>query len=308
MRQEIDQLTGQYLVRKTKKQKEAFRSWLVPLLEDAGYPVAVETGGSGVKNVVAGNPETAKLLLSAHYDTQANMVIPNFLTPGNLLIVALYQIVLAALMFAAAGLVTFLVSLVVPNFFVVMLVWVLSLFGILLLLMVGPANKNTYNDNTSGVASLLEIALTLPEEHRNDAAFLFFDLEELGMLGSRAFVKAHPKAAKKPLFNFDCVGDGEHIVFMPSKKLRKDIAFRNRLAAALPSGEVIWDIPKKYLFYPFDQMGFQNGVGVAAFRKAPFLGYYVGRIHTSRDTVMEPRNIEAIAEAMSAYIASGIPD
>ena len=72
-----------FQVRKSKKQKEAFRVWLCGELEAAGCAPKVE-GGFAAKNVVAGDPDTAKVIFSAHYDTCAVLPIPNFITPRNM--------------------------------------------------------------------------------------------------------------------------------------------------------------------------------------------------------------------------------
>ena len=63
----------------------------------------------------------------------------------------------------------------------------------------GPANKHTANDNTSGVITLLEASLSMPDEDRKQVCFVFFDNEEKGMFGSAAFTKAHRKAKKETL-------------------------------------------------------------------------------------------------------------
>ena len=90
-------LLEHYMVRKSRKQKTAFLSWLTPVLEQAGYSVTVQKGGMRCRNLIAGDPERAKLVLTAHYDTCAVMPIPNFITPGNILIYLLYQIGLTLL-------------------------------------------------------------------------------------------------------------------------------------------------------------------------------------------------------------------
>ena len=57
-----------------------------------------------------------------------------------------------------------------------------------------------------------------PEERAN-TAFVFFDLEEAGMIGSSRFAKVHKKVMKqKLLVNFDCVSDGDHFLIVHSKK------------------------------------------------------------------------------------------
>ena len=88
-----------YEVRKTRKQKEAFRAYLCQELEQLGYAPRVESRRSLVTshNVVAGDPEKAKVLLTAHYDTCAVLPFPNFITPRNLFVFLFYQLAIAAL-------------------------------------------------------------------------------------------------------------------------------------------------------------------------------------------------------------------
>ena len=50
-----------------------------------------------------------------------------------------------------------------------------------------------------------------------------------------------------------------------------------------------------FALYPSDQRKFPLGVGVAAMHKSWF-GYWMGRIHTARDTVFMPENIELLRQ------------
>lgn len=66
------------------------------------------------------------------------------------------------------------------------------------------------NDNGTGVAGLLEIARVLAEEDRatrlrRTVALVFFDEEELGMKGSRAWVDRNPNRGRLAI-NLDMVG------------------------------------------------------------------------------------------------------
>ena len=59
----------------------------------------------------------------------------------------------------------------------------------------------------------METMARLPKEQREKAAFILFDNEEKGRLGSRAFAAANPKIKKQTLLiTMDCVGVGEHIL------------------------------------------------------------------------------------------------
>ena len=170
----------------------------------------------------------------------------------------------------------------------------------------GPANRHTANDNTSGVLTLLETALALPPEHRDRVCFVFFDNEEKGMLGSAAFAKRH-KGVKKntPVVNFDCVGDGDSIQFFPRRKLKKDPAALERIEAAfLPGCGRDVQVVRGFGFYPSDNANFKKGAGVCALKHRPIVGYYMDRIHTGRDTVLDEANIALLRDGALRYIAA----
>ena len=61
---DIDRL---YPVRKSKKQKTAFIGGVTQYVTELDYEVVVEKGGMGVRNLVIGNPDKAKYLVTAHY-------------------------------------------------------------------------------------------------------------------------------------------------------------------------------------------------------------------------------------------------
>jgi hypothetical protein len=163
-------------------------------------------------------------------------------------------------------------------------------------MMLGPANKHTANDNTSGVMTLLTLMKKMPEEMREKCAFVFFDLEEMGMVGSAAFAKQHIDVSKNTLLlNFDCVSDGDNFILTLPKKAHD---MENTLKSAFESDKFNVEILKKGYIYPSDQMRFKKGVGIAAlkrFKNTKIL--YMDRIHTSRDTVYQEENIEFLSDA-----------
>ena len=286
-----------YHVRKSKKQKAAFRDYLCGELEKAGYSPKVEKKGSSC-NVVVGDPERAKLLYTAHYDTCAVLPFPNFITPRNMVFYLLYQLLILIPMFALAfgAEILMLVLWKDAPLWAAMAVTYAVLIFCCWWLMDGPANRHTANDNTSGVLTLIEIALTLPEELRDKVCFVFFDNEEKGLLGSSAFAGMH-KEAKKNAFciNFDCVSDGDHIQFYPSKEVKKDAELLRLLEECFPAqGEKKTEVVRSFGFYPSDQARFKKGVGVCALKKKPVIGYYMDRIHTRKDTVLDEKNLELL--------------
>lgn len=308
MTEQSRKILDEMQMRKSRKQKEAFRAWLCGELEAAGYAPTIEKGFAA-RNVVVGGPETAKVLLTAHYDTQAVLPVPNFITPRNPFFFVLYQIFIVIPLFLAVGVAEGLIFAFVPE----SAAWWLAPLACLSLciffiwwVLDGKANRHTVNDNTSGVLLLLETALALPPEHRDRVCFVFFDNEEKGMLGSAAFAKRHKQVKKNTVvLNFDCVGDGDSIQFFPQKKLKKDTAALERMEAAfLPAGGKDVQVVRGFSMYPSDNANFKKGAGVCALKHKPVIGYYMDRIHTSKDTFLDEANINLLKNGALRYIAA----
>lgn len=289
-----------YQIRKNRKQKAAFRDFLKQVAEREQYSFSVEKGMFGARNVVVGDPKTAEVVFGAHYDTCAVLPFPNFITPKSFLIYLVYQILLVVLIVipytialaVVLGITAFICMQFNLSTSIVTVVSELMWVALMALLLFGPANRHTANDNTSGVTTLLDLMQSLPQEKRQKAAFVFFDLEELGTLGSASFASKHKKEMKdKLLINFDCVSDGENILFSVRKKAKKYIP---ALQQSFGSNELCSvEILSRGVFYPSDQVNFPCGVGVAALKKSKIGGVlYMDRIHTKRDTVYRQENIE----------------
>ena len=292
----------QFPVRKSKQQKQVFRDAVLLYARDQGYEAAVETGKLGVHNVVIGNPESAKYLVTAHYDTCANMLLPNYITPCNFLPYIGYQLLLTFLIIevsVALGVLTGLVWAPAGPVVGYLCVWIL-----LALMLFGPANSANANDNTSGIITALEIARTMPENQRHKVCFVLFDLEEAGLLGSATYRKLHKNATDNQIIlNLDCVGDGDHIRLFPTKKLKKD---RRKLTALYktcgyfgPKNILVHE--KGFSVYPSDHKNFPFGVGICALKKGKF-GLCMDRIHTNKDTILEETNVNILRAALTSYI------
>lgn len=262
-------LLGPHEVRRTKKQKTAFLTWVTGYAEDLGVRVTVEESGKAIcsRNIVFGDVDKARTIITAHYDTCAWMPTGAVTTPGCwpiLLLTELVQLVL--------------------------------LLPLLAIMFFGVSNPHTANDNTSGV--LLVLLLMAQMKDRPDVVFVLFDNEETGLWGSQAFIRAHPQAARRFLLNLDCVGDGDTLLFtgvprglrMPQavrlQKAMEEIAPRYGMSTAGGA------FPK--WLYPSDQMLFPRGTALAALKGRKLL--YLNRIHTPRDTVLEERNLLCLAE------------
>ncbi len=304
MTEQSNKILDEMQVRKSRRQKAEFRAWLCGELEAAGYSPAVEKSFAA-QNVVVGDPEKAGVLFTAHYDTQAVLPIPNFITPRNLLFYLLYQLLIVLPLFLVVAVVEVVLIVFAPAWWLMPLASIVICGFFMWWIIDGPANRHTANDNTSGVLTLVETALALPPEHRERVCFVFFDNEEKGMFGSAAFAKKHKQVKKNtPVINFDCVGDGDSIQFFPKGKLKKDGAAMDRMEAAfLPSGGKEVQMVRGFGFYPSDNANFKKGAGVCALKHRPVIGYYMDRIHTSKDTVLDQANIALLRDGALRYTA-----
>jgi Zn-dependent M28 family amino/carboxypeptidase len=179
-------------------------------------------------------------------------------------------------------------------------------WGLLFLLLSGPANRHTANDNTSGVNTLLEIMTALPAESKQDVAFVFFDLEEVGLIGSSAFAARHKAEMKdRLLLNFDCVSDGENMLFALKKRAK---SYRDAIekAFAAKDGFTV-EVCDKGVFYPSDQASFHTNAAVSAMNRHKILGLYMDKIHTPRDRVFDTRNIDMLRRGTLALLERLLP-
>ena len=99
----------------------------------------------------------------------------------------------------------------------------------------------------------------------------------------------------KLLLNFDCVSDGNNILFAMRKDAEKYRTVIEKSFIANNKYNVF--IESKGVFYPSDQLHFSCGVGVAALnktKKGDIL--YCNKIHTKKDTIYNEDNIEFLVE------------
>jgi len=290
-------------VRKTKQQKQDFRDAVCDWARKRGYDVTLENGRFGAKNIVMGDPETARYLVTAHYDTPARLLFPNFLMPTNLVMYILKLVMMYGLLVILGILITVLFALVLGEWAITPVAY-LSVAGIYCLMILGPANRNNANDNTSGVVTVLETMSSLPDNLKDRVCFVLFDLEEAGLIGSGSYRKAHRAATDRQLvLNLDCVGDGDAIRMFPTKKLKKD---RKKLTSLYKAcgyfgKKSILVHEKGFSVYPSDQKRFPYGVGICALKNSKF-GLYLGKIHTPKDTVLEITNVNLLRAALTTYI------
>ncbi len=291
-------------IRKSKKQKTAFIDYVRATAAAEGYESHTEKGYFGARNIVVGDPEKAKVIYTAHYDTCARLPFPNFITPKSIGIYLLYQLALTILLMGLPFLlmtgigVLLTACTAISDAALGMILyygWLVLLVAELWLMMAGPANRHTANDNTSGVTTLLDIMHALPAELRGEAAFIFFDLEELGLFGSAGYASKHKQIMKNTLLmNFDCVSDGDTILFAVRSGAK---SYMPAIRSAFPETAALrTEVASKHVFYPSDQANFTRGVGVAALKRSRSGILYMNRIHTKNDVVYEEGNVAYLTE------------
>lgn len=285
-----------YQIRKTKKQKDAF----IALLQSHFPQLQIQEGGfPKCRNLIIGDIKNAKVILTAHYDTCAQLLFPNFITPKNPLLSILYSFVIIIPMFIAVYILNMLLGIVTDNYWTHYWLSLFACFGLLALMIIGPANKHTANDNTSGVIVLCELLGILNDAERSKAVFIFFDHEETGLIGSSYFRSKYKKQVKnKLLINFDCVSDGDNILVSASKAARNDCAAMLKNSFLPTENKAILFTNAEKTYYPSDQAGFKKTVAVAALKHKRFIGYYMDRIHTKRDIVFDKENIKLLCDSI----------
>ena len=295
-------ILAEYQVRKTKSQKQAF----IDLLKTHFPEMQIQEGGfPKCRNLIVGDVESASLILTAHYDTCAQLPFPNFITPKAPLISILYSFLLALpvalIVFGVNFILSFFPLLFELRYFISLAVS----FGLLSLMFIGPANKHTANDNTSGVIVLCELMKLLSKQERSKVAFVFFDHEESGLLGSGYFRSQYKTAAASiPMINFDCVSDGDYILVAATKAARQAIGQKLDAAFQPKKEKSILQCNAEKIYYPSDQLGFKQGVAIAALKKKPLFGYYMDRIHTAKDTEFDRRNIRLLCDCILRLVKS----
>ncbi len=289
-----------FQVRKSSREKREFRAWLRKELEGLGWSVSEDHAALYGTSVIAGDPDKAKVLCTAHYDTQAVLPFPNFITPRNLGVYLLFNLLIVLVFFLIGG-VTRAVAHALPLPWYIR-PWIplgVCVFAVWWMFF-GKANRHTMNDNTSGVLTLLEIAHALPPEDREKVCLVFFDNEERGMLGSSHFASQHKEVKKYTLvLNFDCVGDGDALQFFPTAALRQTSATLDKLDAAFrPTDGKSVEVVRKGGFYPSDNASFRLACGVCALKWNKLWGFYMDRIHTAKDTVLDPENLRLLTQGV----------
>lgn len=306
-KQWMEEVNAQFPVRKSKDQKQAFREYVLGKAKALEVPAHVETLGGKVlqhNNVVIGNLETAKVLVTAHYDTPATIGLPNLMIPTNQPVFFLMQLLIALPMIAVCFIPMWVVSMLTDSLLWTEMTLIVAYVLMMYFLLAGVPNRHNVNDNTSGTCAVLTLMERFRNEKRDDVAFVLFDNEEKGTLGASALAKKYPALKTNALvLNLDCVGVGEAMLFLAPKKAREDACYAGmEEAVAEASGLPVVFRPLEKSNFSSDQKHFKKGIGICACRKGKRMGWYCSRIHTYRDTEYDEAAICAVVDGTEVAI------
>lgn len=300
----MQEVGAQFPVRKSRNQKEQFRQYVLQKAQEMGYAAQVEESRvlCTNRNIVVGDIDRAKVLVTAHYDTPATVGLPNIMLPMNRPMFYLIQVLIALVMLVFVFVPTGIVEAFTDSIFWTEATLVGMYVLMMYLLLAGVPNPHNVNDNTSGVCGVLALMEAFAAEKPDDIAFVLFDNEEKGLLGSSGLAKAHKRAAKETLvLNMDCIGVGEAMLMLVPKAAREKYPALGEKAQKISGIPVVLGDMEKCNFSS-DQKHFKLGVGICACRKGKHLGWYCSKIHTKHDTTYDEITLQGVAETVEAVL------
>ena len=293
-----------YPKRISRKQKNILLSYLENKLQSFGYKSEKSESRYFVKciNLETVN-ENAEVIIGAHYDTPT--ILPFHFEYLFRLFGHTRQIFM---MFCLGIFFGVLISLLMK---IDNVGWLLKsleyTFYISFLSLLIP-NWQNKNDNTSGVAALLKIAENIANNDNLKAKvkFVFFDNEELGLLGSmmqkRKWNKQNIDLSSKKFISIDCVARGEIPVIVYHTKndsIAKDLQqiFEDQSISVIIKKMSVLPLSDNYSFKEF------GGVNISWMNKS-FIpgGYFIKNIHTPRDNSVEYDKIELVCDVVEKYL------
>ena len=300
----LKEINDKHPIRKTEAQKDAFRKYVIDKATEKGAVARVEKLDKH-NNVVIGDPQTAKTVFTAHYDTPCASLFPNLMMPRNKGLFYLYQFVIIFLFLALSLTPAIIVGMnILQSEIAYAGIFLVIYFGLFFLCFKTFTNKHNANDNTSGVATILSIIDKLSKEQLEKVAFILFDNEEKGLQGAKAYSKAHKTQMQdKLLINFDCVANGKNVIFIAKPKAEENPYYALLKESFAPSEEMsVGFYSLKGSVSNSDYKKFEQGVCCVACKKSKKGLLYTPYIHTKKDVVADVKNVEFLVNNSLAYI------
>lgn len=288
MLKKLYQELSNFQERMHRRSKAKFREYLKSKAIECNLPYQINPQSFASKNVIIGDFQKAEYILGAHYDTPPWM--PSFLMKSVLFFnIVLIIIILSLIVATFFGFNKFLAIFL----YLIIIIYLLGFFSI--------ANKYNYNDNTSGVMTLLYL-MTIVKNQK--VAYAFFDNEEKGLIGSMQLAMVMKKMrnqCKKKLIIFDCVGRGN--VFRLSSSRQGFAQELKRTFAQDANNEISYEVKKSSYLEGSDHLAFQNydHVGIMCFQKKG-KKYVLNDIHSHKDREINLSNIEVLSSSLKRYL------
>jgi aldehyde:ferredoxin oxidoreductase len=232
-------------------------------------------------------------VFGAHYDTPPRM--PAFLIKSvlffNIVSFLIFLTLIILTIFSVPPLITFTI-------YMLGLLYSLGLLAI--------ANKYNFNDNTSGVLTLLYLMKKLENKK---IAYVFFDNEEKGLIGSMQLAQIMKKSKinmnQKKYIIFDCVGRGKFFGLLSygnrnvAKKIKDAYLELNIENYSL-------DLRKPSFFEMSDHVSFKNfnQVGIMCYNRVD-KKFILNDIHSHKDNYIDLNNIEVLSKIIEKYLNQG---
>ncbi len=307
-----EMVTSRHGARMKRTHKKDFREFIAGIAESMGYSATVEDNVIA-KNIIVGNPKEAKIVLTAHYDTPPNMPYHFLKRQVSTLGIALPSVLGIGMVLTRhainahdQALLSFMINSLQTSTFILDGVAATAIgtglysFGLL-----GGENKNNYNDNSSGLIALLILMnyyKDLPESERNKIAFVMFDNEEKGLIGSLCYASKH-NIKEQRFLNFDCIGRGNRINCIYTGKVTNE--FTNDIYEALGSLANQGYLPrlkKSNLNTMSDHLPFKKSKGNLTILCDTEDSPVTEHIHSSKDTKINLETISEIAKCSAKTI------
>ena len=300
----LNEINKKYPVRRTEEQKNNFIKFTKDELTKYNVSVNAETIDKHT-NIIIGDVEKAKVIYTAHYDTPASSVFPNLMFPRNKILSYVYVFTYAFIIVFFSFVFAFLFKKIFNfNNDALIVVYLIIYFLLFYVCTRCVTNKNNINDNTSGVATIFTLVSGMKN---NNVAYILFDNEEKGKLGSKAYSKKYKDILKdKLIINFDCVGNGNNIIVVCKDKAINHEYYKLLNESLKPNEEFnVKMYSMKGSSSNTDFLNFECSLSVMACKKSRLVGYYTPNIHTPFDTVASSKNIDFLTESF-IYLSNKI--
>jgi hypothetical protein len=229
--------------------------------------------------------------------------------PKNRVVFYLYQFVPVIFLLAISFTFAYIVGNVIFNDTrAYALSFLIAYYGLFFGIMRVFKNKHNHNDNTSGVATILSIIDGLSQDELSEVAFILFDNEEKGKKGSKAYFSDHKEQMKdKFLINFDCVGNGDNVIFIA----QKDAVDSNEYRMLKDSFDYNDNFSLEFLTHKqaqsnSDHKNFPKGVACVVCKKLKRGLQYTPYIHTEKDVVANNSNIEFLSKNTCNFVKNAL--